>query len=208
MSATATEPEMPAAASAATRDEYPRPRRFSRTEYYRAAEAGVFAPDERLELIQGEIVVMSPMGAPHAVALAKTQYALLNAYATIHCHVRGQLPLRLSRDSEPEPDVAVVRGAFDDYSATHPTGEDALLLVEISDATLVFDRTVKAAVYAQDGVAEYWILNLRERTLEVRREPENGTYPPPTVYGETDAVTPSGLAAPVRVADLLPLRIA
>jgi len=208
--ATDTRPPAPATAAALPSDEadYPRARRFSRAEYYRAAETSVFAPGERLELIGGKIIVMSPIGPPHATGVGKSEDALRAAFASVRCHIRSQMPVHLAGDNEPEPDVVIARGGRGDYANAHPVAADVLLLIEVSDATLSFDRSTKAMLYAQNDIAEYWLLNLRERTLEVRRNPENGVYPPPVVYGENDTVTPlhAPQASPVRVADLLPSR--
>lgn len=188
---------------------FPSVRRWTREEYYRMAGAGVFAPGERVELIEGEIINMTPQDSPHAAAGWLVDSALGRAFPPEY-HVRSQRPLILGPDSEPEPDAAVVRGAARDYVHSHPT--TAVLVVEISLTTLAFDRGRKAALYAKAGIPEYWIVNLADRALEVYRDP--GPLPDnPTEHGyrsiqrlgPAETVTP--LAAPsatIRVADLLP----
>ena len=117
--------------------------------------------------------------------------------------MREQLPFNAGIDSEPEPDIAVVTGNIRDYVEHHPT--TALLIVEISDATLQFDRTKKAELYARSGIVEYWIVNLKARQLEVRREPQNGKYAKTETLTEKQNV--ATLAMPkkkIKVADLLP----
>lgn len=181
------------------------PRLFSRDDYYRLAEHGILKPDERTELVYGRIIKrMSPMAPPHTSSLIKAANALQSIFGEGHV-VRQQMPMRLSIGLEPEPDILVVPGQVDDY-AEHPTPAVVLLLVEVSDTTLRYDRHSKAAMYAADRIADYWLLNLRGRTLEVRRRPENGEYSDLQVFSETDSVAP--LAAPnsaVRVATMLPM---
>lgn len=181
------------------------PRLFSRQDYYHLAEHGILAPDERTELIYGRIIKrMSPMGRPHSAAVGKTAVALTAAFGDGYV-VEDQVSMQLGRGLEPFPDVMVLRGTFDDYPDV-PLASDVLLLVEVSDSTLRYDRGTKAAMYAADGIPDYWLVNLRARTLEVRRLPESGEYLSLDVYGEGEAVAPLAAPnAPVRVADLLPL---
>jgi Uma2 family endonuclease len=144
-------------------------RPFTREEYERAAEAGLFGSAERLELLGGEIVrKMSPQGTRHATAIRKAT-EVLRAIFGRHHNVSCQLPLALGADSEPEPDLAVVEGAIDDFATAHP--ETAVLVIEVAEASLDFDRTVKGSLYARAGIPEYWIVNLQDRVLEVHREP-------------------------------------
>lgn len=138
----------------------------SREAYYRMLDLGLFA-GVRAELIEGEILVFSPQKFGHTSCIARVHRALSEVFATGYW-VRMQFPLHLPDDSEPEPDVSVVRGSLDDYS-DHPTS--AVLVVEISDATLNFDRQRKATVYARAGIGEYWIVNMVKRHLEVYRSP-------------------------------------
>jgi Uncharacterized protein conserved in cyanobacteria, COG4636 len=131
-------------------------------------EAGVFPREERLELLAGELTRREPVNTAHAVAVVLVSEALQQVLPK-NLHLRTQLPLALSDYDEPFPDLAVVSGSPRDYLAQHPTS--ALLVVEVSEASLKTDREVKGSLYASAGIPEYWILNLRERVLEVYREP-------------------------------------
>jgi Uma2 family endonuclease len=182
-----------------------RPRRWTREEYYRAAECGVFKPGERLELLDGEILQkMSPQRPPHATGLTLTAHALGRAFGPDY-YVRQQLPLVLNDQSEPEPDLVVVPGTPLDYLAHHPTAADARLVVEIADTTLRLDRKNKQRAYARSGIPEYWIENLPQRQLEVYRDPSGQRYRSITFYNEQETIVPlDAPQSPVRVADLLP----
>jgi Uma2 family endonuclease len=171
------------------------------------SELGWF-DDKRVELIDGEIIEMPVQKAPHSMAILLARGALEAAFGPGHV-VRTQAPLDLDPSSEPEPDVAVVPGSVRDYVA-HP--KTALLVVEVSETTLWLDRTRKAPLYARAGLAEFWIVNLVDRQLEVHRDPVADAaqplgfrYASVSVLGPPDFVCP--LAAPaarVAVADLLP----
>ncbi len=184
-------------------------RRWTRDEYDRMIDAGVFTTEDHVELINGEIVTMTPQKSRHATAVRLADDALRRAFGE-GVDVRAQLPLALSIDSEPEPDVAVVTGSPRDYRDAHPT--TALLVLEVSDATLSFDRTRKAAMYARAGLADYWLLNLVDQILEVRRFPAPSTDSPDAwgyavveEYSAGDQVAP--LERPhylIAVAELLP----
>ena len=184
-----------------------RTRRWSRVEYERLVDLGVFKPGERLELLDGFLVVREPQNAPHATAVRAVEEALRQAFGP-GWDVRPQLPVALDDDSEPEPDVAVVPGSYRDYGAAHPARP--ALLVEISGSTLASDRR-KGGLYARAGVHEYWIVNLLDAVLEVYRRPTASTlsrfgwaYAETQVLRRGEAVMP--LAAPgsrVAVDDLL-----
>jgi len=186
------------------------PRRlFTREEFQRAGEAGLFRPDERLELIAGEVVrKMTLQQSRHASGVYLVQEALRRVFGPGFL-VRVQLPLALLEDSEPEPDVAVVAGEPRAFVSAHPTS--ALLVVEVSDTTLAFDRATKGGLYARAQVQEYWIVNLRDQVLEVHREPAPMAEQPVghqyrSVVRLTDAdeITPLAASASIPVADLLP----
>lgn len=178
-------------------------RRLTREEYDRLVRQGFFPPDARLELIDGNLVEMAPQTSFHSVGVNLIQVALSPLFAE-GCAVRVQLPLGLGKDSEPEPDIAVVPGHPRDYSYAHPTS--ALLVVEVADSSLVGDRRRKASLYAQAGVPEYWILNLPKRCLEIYRDPQDGAYASPIFLQEGSFVSPlTRPAAQIAVSDLLPL---
>jgi len=143
-------------------------RRWTREEYDRMLDAGVLTTEDRVELVDGEIVMTTPQKSRHAAAVSLAQIALGRAFGE-RSFVRARLPLALDPASEPEPDAVVVIGSPRDYVDAHPT--TALLIVEVADSSLAFDRTTKARVYARAGVADYWIVNLVDRVLEVRRGP-------------------------------------
>lgn len=180
-------------------------RPWTRAEFERAAELGLFGPEERLELIAGAVVrKLPPQRSPHATAIRAVEEALRTAFPR-GFDVRVQLPLALGPDHEPEPDVCVVHGCFRDYRHEHPAA--AVLVVEVSDTTLAFDR-FKAGLYAQAGIPEYWIVNLKDNRLEVHRDPEPDAanpfghrYRTVTRCAPQDNVTVHG--AVVRVAELL-----
>lgn len=182
-------------------------KRWTRREYDRMAEAGIFSPDERVQLIEGDIVAMTLQNSPHAVTIGKTQRVLERCFGP-NVWVRVQMPLIVDPDSEPEPDLAVVPGAPADYRDEHP--RTALLVVEVSDTTLPLDRDRKRIIYARAGIAEYWIVNLADHRLVVYRDPvtpagQSASYRSSQTLKPSETLSP--LAAPtatVAVADLLP----
>jgi len=137
--------------------------------YLGLARAGVLAEDDRVELLEGVVVAMTPRNPPHDSCVTRVGLALQRAVAE-RAVVRTLCALIAGAHSMPEPDVAVVPGCVADYDHRHP--ETALLVFEVADASLAQDRLAKAAIYAAAGIPEYWIANLREGALEVRREPE------------------------------------
>ena len=152
------------------RAQAPARRRFDVDDYYQLAEAGILRPDERVELVDGDVIAVSPQGSPHAAVVSRLTRILLPVFGA-RALLRAQLPLRLGRHSEPEPDVALVSFRADDYVSGHPTAEDALLVIEIGVTSLAFDRAVKAPLYARHGVPELWLVDLAGRTVHVLREP-------------------------------------
>lgn len=144
------------------------PTRMTVQRYLGLVEAGVLGPDDRVELLEGVVVAMAPQNPPHAAGVARADGALRKAIGE-RAHVRPQLSLVLRR-SVPEPDLAVVPGAVDDYERAHPT--TALLVIEVADTSLKQDRLSKAAIYAAAGIPEYWIVNLRDEIVEVMRDPD------------------------------------
>ena len=143
-------------------------RRWTRDQYERMVRAGVLTPEDKVELIDGEILQVTPQSAAHAAAVMAVEEALRNAFGP-GCAVRVQFPLALTDDSEPEPDVAVVPGSWRDFREAHPS--TALLVVEVADASIDYDRDRKGCLYARAGIEEYWIVNLVEQRLEVYRDP-------------------------------------
>lgn len=176
--------------------------RWTRREYERMGETGVLAPDMRVELIDGEIIEMSPQNSLHATAIVLIQQALTEHFRNGY-FVRVQLPLDLGERNQPEPDVAVVQGEARSFRTNHPGR--AALIVEVSDSTLKFDQTQKLAVYAQAKIPDYWIVNLVEYCVEVYREPHGNTYRSKATYDMDDQLAPLAQPkTPIHVADLLP----
>ena len=181
--------------------------KFTRDAYYQMAALGLFW-GKRVELMEGEVIERSPL-SPRHVASTDRLYRLLREVVPDGYWVRLQAPLSLG-DSEPEPDVSVVQGSPDDYEEAHPT--TAALVIEVSDTSLLYDRTFKQSLYAKAGIPEYWIVNLREPVLEVYREPAadaravyGAAYRWRQVYAASEPVSP--LCAPdamLAVEKLLP----
>ena len=177
----------------------PRPLRWTRTMYHELEKLSIF--EHRVELIEGEIVEMSPIGFLHLLGVAKSVEAARTVFGSGY-FILSQSPVVLSDSSEPEPDVAVYQGNLSDLKATPGS---PVLIIEVSDTTFAYDRTTKARIYARAGSPDYWVLNVRERVLEVFRNPLNGIYAPRTIYQPGQSIAP--LAAPqslVLVDDLLP----
>ncbi|MGE3540711.1 MAG: Uma2 family endonuclease [Candidatus Tectimicrobiota bacterium] len=143
-------------------------RRWSRKDYDVMIEAGLFPPGTHAELLDGVILEMSPQKSLHATAIRLAEEALREAFGQGY-DIRVQLPLALDPDSEPEPDVAVVPGSPRDYRAAHPAS--AVLIVEVSDTTLTYDRERKGSLYARAGITEYWLVNIPAQRLEMYRRP-------------------------------------
>lgn len=161
-------------------------------EWHRMGEAGIFSPDSRMELIEGEILHMSPIGFNHAGHLRRinTVFTFLVADKAV---VSIQSPVQLGDLSEPEPDFALLRPEPSFYSTRHPNAADVLLLVEVSDSTLRFDRNQKLRLYASHNISEYWIVNLIDNCLEVYRQPQDGDYLQKIVFGKSDSLDLVGL---------------
>lgn len=143
-------------------------------EYERMGEAGIFPPDARLELIEGEIYKMSPIGSPHAACVDFLNKLLNRLFDALI--VRTQSSIRLSDFSEPQPDISLLRWRDDFYRRSHPRPADVLLVIEVADTTLATDREVKVPLYAAAGIPETWIVNLPEERIEVYAEPAAGSY--------------------------------
>ncbi len=150
-------------------------RRFTVDEYYRMAEVGIFSEDDRVELIEGEIVEMVPIGDRHAAHVDKLNW-IFSRRAGDQAIVRVQNPLRLGTYSEPVPDLALLRPRADFYASGHPGSQDALLVVEVAETSVEYDRAVKIPLYARRGVPEVWLVDLRERVVEVYRDPAPEGY--------------------------------
>jgi Uma2 family endonuclease len=148
---------------------------FNVDDYYRMAEAGVFAPNDRVELIEGEVIKMSPIGNRHG-GCVKRLNALLNRNVGRIAIVSVQDPVRLDDFSVPQPDIALLKPRSDYYSNSHPTPADVLLVIEVADTSVNYDRHVKLPLYAQAGIPEAWLVILPKDTIEIHSQPQNGKY--------------------------------
>jgi Uma2 family endonuclease len=182
---------------------------MTRIRYDRLIEAGIFGPEDRVELLDGLLVAREPQGGRHATAVALVRAALEKAFGRGY-YVREEKPVALDEQSEPEPDVVVVPGRPRDYRDAHPSRP--VLVVEVADTSLALDRVRKGGLYARAGISDYWVLNLIDEVLEVYRERARASsarygwkYEAVTLLRREAVVTP--LAAPkarIRVAALLP----
>lgn len=187
---------------------YVKTRRLRRVEYDRLVDLGMFS-GERLELLDGLLVVREPQGSPQAAFAAHIAQVLAAAFGG-GWHPRLHSPLALDDESEPEPDVAIVAGGPLDYVGAHPS--TAALVVEVADSSLTLDRRLKGRLYARAGLQEYWIVNLAESALEVHRRPRrvaaaasHWAYRSIEILRPPATVTPlAASGAPISVADLLP----
>lgn len=153
----------------------PPPRPITVDEYYDMDRTGLLEPDARVELIEGEVVHMPPIGSRHGSTVEFLDHLLDRAVAD-RARVRGQLPVRLDNLSEPVPDVAIVKSRSDRYKTSHPTAADVLLIVEVSYSTLRYDTNVKLPLYARHGIPEVWIVDLKHNQLRTYRSPSEGRY--------------------------------
>jgi Uma2 family endonuclease len=186
--------------------ETPPPRkRFTREEFDRLLETGVFA-GQRHELIDGDLIDKMGQNPPHAYAIQLLSEWLASFLGM--AIVRVQLPMHASgKDSEsslPEPDLAILRERKPEYARRHPRGDELSLVIEVSDTTAAFDQSRKSALYAAAGVPEYWVLDLPRRMLVVHREPDGVQYRHIQLYPSEESISPPGRADSVRVADILP----
>jgi Uma2 family endonuclease len=162
--------------------------RLTVDEYYRMAEAGVLAPNARVELIEGEVVDMAAIGTRHA-STVKRLIALLSTAAQGRAIVAAQDPLRLSDASEPLPDLMLLRQRADFYAHAHPGAADVLLLIEVSDSTVAYDSGIKLDLYAKHGVSEVWIVDLDNNVVRFFRNGDGERYTDITA-SETPRATP------------------
>jgi Uma2 family endonuclease len=174
---------------------------FTADEIERMAAIGAFDEGPKVELLDGELVDVSPQGPVHSTLHTELADALRAAFGA-GLHVRGQCPIRAGVKSLPEPDIAVVRGRVGDYRERHPQGSDVVLVVEVSVSTQVIDRK-KARIYAAAGVPVYWLLDVVARTLTVHEQPAAGGYARSSVLSAADEVELPGRAIRWRVGDLL-----
>jgi Uma2 family endonuclease len=163
-------------------------RYFNVDEYYRMAEAGVLKPDDRVELIEGEIIKMSPIGSPHAACVSRLNDLLQTANRS-NAIVAIQNPVRLSEFSEPVPDIALLKRRKDYYAARHPGPADVFLLMEVAQTTVLPDRNIKIPLYARSEVPEVWLVNLPKKLVEVYSREAGGRYRKSAKYRRGEIVS-------------------
>ena len=174
----------------------PTRRRFTVQEYYQMAEAGILGPDDRTELIDGEVILMPPIGDPHAGNVDRTNYTFGRAFADVAI-IRIQSHVRLGEHDQPEPDLALLRPRADFYTTSSPTPADVFLLIEVAVTTLRYDRNRKAPLYARAGIPEYWLVDVNAATLTIFRDPSPDGYRSEQTLRRGDRIAP--LAFPDRV---------
>lgn len=169
---------------------------FTTEEYHQMLQAGILSEDDRVELIEGEIWEMSPIGSRHAGSVNRLNRALGKAFGD-RVVVSVQNPVHLDGYSEPQPDLAILRYREDFYTEVHPTPEDTLILIEVADSSVQFDRNVKIRLYAKKGVPEVWLFVLPESRIEVYRDPS------PEGYQQVAIVRPGDRLSPLAFPDLV-----
>ncbi len=175
-------------------ESWPRPHLLTVHDYYRMADVGLLSPDDRTELIEGEIIDMPPIGDRHAAAVRALTMRLVRAVADA-AEVSTQLPVRLSLRSEPQPDFAILRAKRGGYRK-HPLPSDVLLLIEVSDSTLHYDLGKRASLYAAHAIPEYWVFDLKRDRVWRHRAPLGREYT------QIDEITEGNLPLPVAGAEL------
>ncbi|NES77545.1 MULTISPECIES: Uma2 family endonuclease [Okeania] len=163
-------------------------RLFTVDQYYKMLEAGILTENERVELIRGEIVKMSPIGIHHAVCVDSLTELFILRLAKI-VTVRVQNPVRLNDNSEPEPDIALLQRRQGFRRTQHPQPEDIFLLIEVSDTTVKYDQEVKIPLYAENNIVEVWLVNLPQKCLEVYRQPTANGYEIVQTFQRGETVT-------------------
>jgi Uma2 family endonuclease len=166
----------------------PATRRFSVREYHEMAVSGILIEDDRVELIEGEIVEMPPIGSRHAACVSRLNQ-LFSTELGGSALVRVKDSVRLSERSEPEPDLTLVKPRADYYAGSHPGPEDVLLVVDVADTSTGYDRSVKVPLYGRAGIREMWLVDLELGRIEVLREPFGDGYRTVHAYGREDRLS-------------------
>jgi Uma2 family endonuclease len=182
--------------TSARTETWPKPHRLTVDEYYRMAEAGVLSPDDRTELIEGQILDMAPIGIDHAEVVRRLNKRLMRA-AGDSAEVSVQLPVRLSLRSEAQPDLALLKPKPTGYRRAHPSAADVLLLIEVSDSTLGYALDVKARVYAKQAVPEYWVVDVVAKRVWRHRRPSGDKY------AQRDEIAKGTLELPVNGGEIV-----
>ena len=173
--------------TAPTISKTPTKHRFTVEQYYKMAEVGILDVEQRTELIEGEVIEMSPIGAKHAACLSKLADVLRDRTRN-KALVRQQNPIHMGDRSEPQPDIAVVKERQNYYLESHPIPTEIFLLIEVADSTLKYDRDVKVPLYAKAGIPELWIANLEAQVFETYRQPSETGYQHVQIYGKGEVI--------------------
>jgi Uma2 family endonuclease len=191
-------------ATVAPPDDIPKERRFTVAEYHRMGEAGILHEDDRVELLNGRLYAMPPIGSSHASHVDRLT-RLFVLHVGDEATVRVQNPIKIGPDSEPEPDLALVAPNDETYRERHPQPEEVLLLVEVADTTENFDRSTKLSLYAEAGISEYWVVSLPDERVYVHREPAGDDYGLRLTRTAGDTVTVAALPdlSPIPVDEIL-----
>lgn len=162
---------------------------FTVDEYHRMGQAGVFSEDDRVELVEGEILMMSPIGSYHAASVKQVSSEFHNILGG-RAIVSVQDPIALNDLSEPQPDIALIRPRADFYRHALPTASDVLLIIEVADTSVDYDRDIKLPAYARSGIPEVWLADIPAETVTAHTEPANGVYRTVRTYRRGDSITP------------------
>ena len=166
---------------------------FTVDEYHRMSEAGIFGEDDRVELIEGEIVDMSPISSRHAACVKRLNREMSQRLGD-RAIISVQDPIQLDERSEPQPDLAVLKPREDFYASKHPTAEDVLLVVEVAETSLAYDRTVKVNLYGRKGIGEVWLIDLVSEAVELYADPANGEFRVRERFGRGDVIASRAIA--------------
>jgi Uma2 family endonuclease len=172
-------------------------------EYYQMAEFGILKPDEKVELINGEIIKMSPVKSKHGAYVSRIIRLMYKYIADDLATFRSENPIQLSNYSQPQPDVIIAKYAENDYENTHPTIEDIYFLIEVSDSTLKYDQTQKAKLYAKHKIPVYWIVNLVKNQLEIYENPIDEKYSTKTILKQGDKVVIPHFDVEIEVSEII-----
>jgi Uma2 family endonuclease len=189
----------------ATIESLPNLKYWTVQEYHQMSDLGILDSSERTELICGQIVLMTAKGTPHVLTLRILANSIENALGNRSIFVSTQDPIVLDNYSEPEPDLAIVRGTILDYAEHHPRPEDIYLVVEVADSTLKTDCEVKSQLYARSSIADYWVIDIKNRQVHIFRNPTPTGYTSQLILTEAHSISP--LAFPdiiLSIASILP----
>ncbi|MEO0895393.1 MAG: Uma2 family endonuclease [Bacteroidota bacterium] len=176
--------------------------RLSISQYNKMIDAGILTENDKVELINGEIIQMSPIGHKHITTVNRLNMLFASQFAP-EAIVSIQNPVQLGTYNEPEPDVVLIKGPFKRYKNRKPALEDVFVIIEVADSSLRFDREIKASMYAKENVPMYWIVNVEEDTVEVYTQPTPTGYIQCELSTVNDKIDISGLGQPVWVKDFL-----